>query len=100
MQVEYPQDWLTNQIEDSGHKQADWRTDPAQSGAGGSIGDIGTHAHNLAQFVSGLEISRARWPISRPSCRGRKLDDNVQILLRYREWRARLPLGEPGRAGQ
>ena len=53
--AEYVQDWLTTKLETSGHKQAEWRTDPARSGAGGAIGDIGTHAYNLACFVSGLE---------------------------------------------
>ncbi|MBD9492293.1 gfo/Idh/MocA family oxidoreductase, partial [Ensifer sp. ENS11] len=55
VQMEYPQDWLTENIEQSGQKQAAWRTDPARSGAGGSTGDIGTHAYNLGAFVSGLE---------------------------------------------
>ena len=48
MQAEYPQDWLTEPLETTGQKQADWRTDPARSGAGGAVGDIGTHAYNLA----------------------------------------------------
>ena len=82
VQVEYPQDWLTNKIEDEGQKQAGWRTDPAQSGAGGSIGDIGTHAHNLAQFVSGLEISELLADLT-SFVPGRRLDDNVQIMMRY-----------------
>ena len=56
VQAEYPQDWLTDPIEQTGQKQAAWRTDPKQSGAGGAIGDIGTHAYNLARFVSGLEL--------------------------------------------
>ena len=56
MQVEYAQDWLTEPVEASGQKQADWRTDPARSGAGGSTGDIGTHAFNLANFVTGLTL--------------------------------------------
>ena len=56
VQVEYAQDWLTENIEATGQKQAGWRTDPAQSGAGGSTGDIGTHAFNLASFVSGLKL--------------------------------------------
>ena len=59
VQMEYPQDWLTENIEQSGQKQAAWRTDPAKSGAGGSTGDIGTHAYNLGAFVSGLEPGRA-----------------------------------------
>jgi predicted dehydrogenase len=54
VQVEYPQDWLAEPLEASGQKQADWRTDPARSGAGGCIGDIGTHAYQLAHFVSGM----------------------------------------------
>ena len=57
VQVEYVQDWLAEPIEQTGQKQAAWRTDPAQSGAGGSTGDIGTHAHNLAEFVSGLAVA-------------------------------------------
>ena len=56
VQVEYPQDWLTERLEATGQKQADWRTDPARSGAGGAIGDIGTHAHNLAACITGLEL--------------------------------------------
>ncbi len=56
VQVEYPQDWLAEPIEQTGQKQADWRTDPARTGAGGSTGDIGTHAFNLAGFVTGLQV--------------------------------------------
>ena len=82
VQVEYPQDWLTNKIEDSGQKQAGWRTDPARSGAGGCIGDIGTHAHNLAAFVSGLEPVQLLAELT-TFVPGRRLDDNVQIMLRY-----------------
>jgi predicted dehydrogenase len=82
VQVEYPQDWLTTKIEDGGQKQAAWRTDPTRTGAGGCIGDIGTHAHNLGQFVSGLEIAELLADIS-TFVPGRKVDDNVQILLRY-----------------
>ena len=59
VQVEYPQDWLTEPLEASGQKQAAWRTDPARSGAGGCIGDIGTHAFQLAGFVTGLRGQRA-----------------------------------------
>jgi predicted dehydrogenase len=82
VQVEYPQDWLTTKIEDSGQKQADWRTDPARSGAGGCIGDIGTHAHNLAEFVSGLTPTEILADLT-TFVAGRKLDDNVEILMRY-----------------
>ncbi|NBB82031.1 MAG: Gfo/Idh/MocA family oxidoreductase, partial [Alphaproteobacteria bacterium] len=56
VQVEYAQDWLSEAVEATGMKQADWRTDPARSGAGGCIGDIGTHAYNLAGYVTGLEL--------------------------------------------
>ena len=66
VQVEYPQDWLTTKLEDTGQKQAAWRTDPAQSGAGGAIGDIGSHAYNLAGFITGLRRSRCA-PTSPPS---------------------------------
>lgn len=82
IQVEYPQDWLTTPIEQSGQKQADWRTDPKRSGASGAIGDIGTHAFNLAQFVGGLEVSELLAELT-SFVPGRALDDNVQILLRY-----------------
>ncbi|CAM5770719.1 oxidoreductase [Labrys miyagiensis] len=82
IQVEYPQDWLTTNIEQTGQKQADWRTDPKRSGAGGSIGDIGTHAFNLAQFVGGLEVSQLLAELT-TFVPGRALDDNVQVLLRY-----------------
>lgn len=83
VQVEYPQDWLTERLEASGHKQAKWRTDPKQSGAGGSIGDIGTHAHQLAGFVSGLTLESLCADLT-AFVKGRKLDDNVNILLRYK----------------
>ena len=83
VQVEYPQDWLSGPAETSGHKQAEWRVDPARSGAGGAIGDIGTHAFNLASYVSGLEASEILAELTAFGA-GRVLDDNVQILLRYK----------------
>jgi len=82
IQVEYPQDWLTTALEETGQKQAEWRTDPARSGAGGCIGDIGTHAYNLAAFISGLELQELCADLS-TFVAGRKLDDNVHIMLRY-----------------
>lgn len=82
VQVEYAQDWLTEKIEDSGQKQADWRTDPARSGAGGCIGDIGTHAFNLADFVTGLDVAALSAELT-TFVPGRRLDDNVQVMLRY-----------------
>ena len=82
MQVEYAQDWLATKLEDSGNKQAEWRLDPARSGAGGCIGDIGTHAFNLADFVTGLELTELCAELS-TFVAGRRLDDNAQIMLRY-----------------
>jgi predicted dehydrogenase len=82
IQVEYPQDWLTEPIEKTGQKQAAWRTDPRRSG-GGAIGDIGTHAHNLAMFVSGLELEAVLADVD-SFVKGRKVDDNVNVLLRFK----------------
>ena len=82
VQVEYPQDWLTEPLERTGQKQADWRTDPARSGAGGCVGDIGTHAYNLADFVTGLDLTEICADLT-TFVEGRALDDNVQIMLRY-----------------
>jgi predicted dehydrogenase len=82
VQVEYAQDWLSEPIEASGQKQADWRTDPARSGAGGSTGDIGTHAFNLASFVTGLKVEELAADLQR-FVPGRRLDDNAHVLLRY-----------------
>jgi predicted dehydrogenase len=82
VQVEYPQDWLTEPLESSGQKQAAWRTDPARAGAGGCIGDIGTHAYQLAAFVSGLRTQSLCAELS-TFVPGRALDDNVQVMLRF-----------------
>lgn len=79
VQVEYPQDWLS---EEQDFKQAEWRTDPARSGAGGSTGDIGTHAFNLACFVTGLEVESLAADIQ-AFVPGRKVDDNAHVLLRF-----------------
>ncbi|MCP3443271.1 Gfo/Idh/MocA family protein [Bradyrhizobium sp. CCGUVB14] len=83
VQAEYLQDWLTERLEASGQKQAAWRTDPARSGAGGCIGDIGTHAYNLACFVTGLELDELLAQLS-TFVEGRRLDDDVQILLKWK----------------
>ena len=82
VQAEYVQDWLTTKLEDTGQKQAAWRVDPARAGAGGSLGDIGTHAYNLAGFITGLETRELAADLSR-FVPGRRLDDNVHILLRF-----------------
>ena len=83
IQAEYPQDWLTTKVEDTGLKQAEWRTDPKRSGGGGCIGDIGTHAFNLIRFISGLEIDELSADIH-TFVKGRLLDDNAQIMLRFK----------------
>src|SRR6266568_530720 len=82
VQVEYAQDWLTTPVEATGNKQAVWRTDPAQSGPAGSLGDIGTHAYNIACFVTGLRCDQVAADVS-IFVPGRRLDDNVQVLLRF-----------------
>ena len=82
VQVEYPQDWLTVRLEETGQKQAEWRTDPARSGAGGCVGDIGTHAFNLAEFVTGLQCEALAADLS-TFVPGRRLDDNAQMMLRF-----------------
>ncbi|MGD9293979.1 MAG: Gfo/Idh/MocA family oxidoreductase [Roseobacter sp.] len=79
VQVEYPQDWLTVEQD---FKQAEWRTDPVRSGAGGSTGDIGTHAHNLARFVTGLEVESLSADLD-AFVPGRRVDDNGHVLLRF-----------------
>ena len=82
LQAEYPQDWLSTSLESTGQKQASWRVDPAQAGAGGSLGDIGSHAEHLARFISGLELSEVSADLS-TFVAGRRLDDNAHVLLRY-----------------
>lgn len=83
VQAEYPQDWLTVKEEDTGNKQAEWRTDPARSGVGGCVGDIGTHAFNLAAFISGLELDQVCADLD-SFVDGRALDDNVHVMMRYK----------------
>jgi predicted dehydrogenase len=82
IQVEYAQDWLTTAIEDTGQKQAEWRTDPARSGPGGCLGDIGTHAFNLASFVTGLTCEQVAADVS-ALVRGRRVPDSARLLLRF-----------------
>ena len=79
VQVEYPQDWLSVEQD---FKQAEWRTDPARSGVGGSTGDIGTHAFNLACFVTGLEVESLAADIQ-AFVPGRPVDDNAHVMLRF-----------------
>jgi len=82
VQVEYVQDWLAEPVEQTGQKQAAWRTDPAQSGAGGATGDIGTHAFNLAEFVSGLQLEELAADVQ-TFVPGRRVDDNAHVMLRF-----------------
>ena len=82
IQVEYAQDWLTLPIENEGQKQASWRTDPSKAGMGGSIGDIGSHAFNLVDFITGAKLNELCADIS-SFVPGRKNDDNAHVLLRY-----------------
>jgi predicted dehydrogenase len=82
VQVEYAQDWLTDKLEATGQKQADWRTDPKRSGAGGCVGDIGTHAYQLAGYVGGVAATELCAELS-TFVDGRRLDDNVQMMLRF-----------------
>lgn len=81
--VEYPQGWLATRLEATGQKQAAWRTDPKRSGAAGCIGDIGTHAENLAEYITGLQIEELAADIT-SFVKGRKLDDDGNVLLRFK----------------
>jgi predicted dehydrogenase len=78
----YIQDWLTLPIDAEGQKQAEWRTDPKRAGASACLADIGVHAHNLAAFVTGLELAEVSADLT-TFVAGRRLDDNAHVLLRY-----------------
>lgn len=80
--VEYPQGWLSTLVEATGNKQADWRTDPNKSGAAGAMGDIGTHAFNLAEYVTGLQVTQLCADVN-TVVDGRKLDDDGAVLLKF-----------------
>ena len=82
VQAEYVQDWLSTPLEETGQKQAEWRTDPARSGPAGCVGDIGTHAFNLARFITGIEPEALAADLQ-TFVPGRRLDDNAHILLRF-----------------
>ncbi|MFO1131051.1 MAG: Gfo/Idh/MocA family oxidoreductase [Hyphomicrobiales bacterium] len=82
VQGEYPQDWLTTALEKTGQKQAEWRTDPKRSGAGGCVGDIGTHTYQLMCDVSGLAANELSADLT-TFVKGRALDDNVHVMLRF-----------------
>ncbi|MDX2301349.1 MAG: Gfo/Idh/MocA family oxidoreductase [Microscillaceae bacterium] len=80
--VEYPQGWLSTFLESEGNKQASWRTDPSKSGAAGSIGDIGTHAENLAEYITGLQITQVCADVN-IFVQGRQLDDDGNVFLTF-----------------
>lgn len=82
IQLQYAQDWLAETLETQGNKQAAWRVDPAKAGPGGSLGDIGTHAAHLAEFVTGLPLEAVAADLSSFG-EGRVLDDNAHVLLRF-----------------
>lgn len=82
VQVEYSQGWLARAIDRDGNKQAEWRTDPARAGLGGCLGDIGTHAFQLAEHVSGLRVESLCAELT-THVAGRRLDDDVSVLLRF-----------------
>jgi predicted dehydrogenase len=80
--VAYPQGWLSSFLEATDQKQAAWRTDPSKSGKAGSMGDIGTHAFNLAEYISGLQVTKVCADIN-ITVEGRKLDDDGAVLLKF-----------------
>ena len=80
--VEYPQGWLATKLEDTEQKQASWRTDPSRSGAAGCMGDIGTHAENLTEYITGLKITRLCADLS-TFVDGRLLDDDGNVLVHF-----------------
>jgi predicted dehydrogenase len=82
VQAEYAQDWLATRMEETGSKQAEWRTDPARSGPAGAVGDIGTHAFNLAEFIAGDEVASLSAELH-TFVEGRRLDDNAHMMLRF-----------------
>lgn len=82
VQTEYAQDWLATPVEATGNKQATWRVDPERSGMAGAIGDIGTHAFHLTEFITGLRVTQLAADLS-TAVAGRRLDDNGQMLMRF-----------------
>jgi predicted dehydrogenase len=99
IQAEYAQGWLATRLETTGAKQAEWRTDPARSGPGGCLGDIGTHAYHMALFTTGLKPREISADLT-TFVPGRRLDDNVQALIRFDGgakaslWSSQIAVGE------
>ena len=98
LQMEYPQGWLATKIEDEGQKQAEWRTDPERSGPAGCVGDIATHAINLAWFITGLEIEELAADLH-TFVEGRLLDDNAHVFAAVFRWGKGYVMVQPGSAG-
>ncbi|RFC68934.1 MULTISPECIES: Gfo/Idh/MocA family protein [Mesorhizobium] len=98
VQVEFPQEWLASDVESTGNKQATWRTDPLRSGRAGSLGDIGTHAFHLAEYVSGQHVESVAAQLS-TFVNGRRVDDDVQMLLQFEDgakgmlWASQVAIG-------
>src|SRR5262249_48863154 len=82
VQVDYPQGWLTTALETSGNRQAQWRTDPQRAGIAGCVGDIGVHAFNLAEYITGVHIGQVCADLSF-TVPNRRLDDQASALLRF-----------------
>jgi len=82
VQVDYPQGWLTTAQETSGNRQAEWRTDPQRAGVAGCVGDIGVHAFNLAEYITGLHVTKVCADLSF-TVPHRRLDDQASALLRF-----------------
>lgn len=80
--VEYTQGWLATLLEADGHKQAEWRQDPSRAGMSSALADIGTHAHHLVRFVTGLEIDTLFADLG-TVVEGRELEDDATVLLRF-----------------
>ncbi|NGP76605.1 Gfo/Idh/MocA family oxidoreductase [Balneolaceae bacterium YR4-1] len=82
--VEYPQGWLSEPIEQEGAKQAEWRTDPDKAGISSAVGDIGTHAENLVEYITGLKMQKLYADIT-SFVEGRKLEDDANLLVHYEQ---------------
>lgn len=97
--VEYPQGWMATLLESTGQKQADWRTDPSRAGGSFTMGDIGTHCENLAEYITGLQIDELCADLT-TFVPGRKLDDDGSVLLRFKSgakgilWASGIAVGE------
>lgn len=82
--AEYPQDWLSTLLEDSGQKQAEWRSDPEKSGASNCVGDIGSHIENMVSYMTSLKIEKLSARMD-TIVKGRRLDDNATIMVDYQD---------------